>query len=166
MHRRPLNELLRRYAAAHAENGRWSPGSRRSSTAIPTACCAVVSKPHHRVGVDRRCRRPLPADAPSQARQVAAARGHVDGETEVQRAALREAQEESGMQAFTSSAPWLMRCRLPLDLDVHPIPPRGQEPEHLHWDVRFLLQALPGQQLVISAESNQLRWFTAASFWR
>ncbi|MGE3174856.1 MAG: NUDIX hydrolase [Planctomycetota bacterium] len=82
--------------------------------------------------------------------------GHVDGEPQVHRAALREAQEESGMAVFELLAPGAEL--LPLDLDVHPIPARGAEPRHLHWDVRFLLRALPGQPLVLSAESKDLRW--------
>ncbi|MCK5944353.1 MAG: NUDIX hydrolase [Planctomycetes bacterium] len=87
--------------------------------------------------------------------------GHVDGEAHVERACLREAQEESGMQRFTF-VPWAGADLVPLDLDVHPIPARASEPEHLHWDVRFLLQAEPSQQLVISAESNRLEWVPAA----
>lgn len=84
--------------------------------------------------------------------------GHVDGEAHVERAALREAQEESGMGEFTfvAVAPDGL---VPLDLDVHPIPARGSEPRHDHWDVRFLLRALPGQELQLSAESNDLRWW-------
>lgn len=85
--------------------------------------------------------------------------GHVDGEQHVEQAALREAQEESGMAAFTFQH-WLPEL-VPLDLDVHGIPARRDEPAHDHWDVRFWLQALPGQDLVLSAESNDLRWFTA-----
>jgi 8-oxo-dGTP pyrophosphatase MutT (NUDIX family) len=82
--------------------------------------------------------------------------GHVDGETQVVRAALREAREESGMQRFELLSP--QQRVVPIDLDVHPIPARGDEPEHLHWDVRFLLRAVPGQQLVVSEESNDLQW--------
>jgi 8-oxo-dGTP pyrophosphatase MutT (NUDIX family) len=82
--------------------------------------------------------------------------GHVDGEERVERAALREAREESGLQSFELLAP--DGLLLPLDLDVHPIPARGSEPGHLHWDVRFLLRAAPGQQLAISDESDDLRW--------
>lgn len=82
--------------------------------------------------------------------------GHVDGEPRVERAALREAQEESGMAQFELLAP--EGVLQPLDLDVHPIPARGAEPRHHHWDVRFLLRALPGQELVLSAESKALRW--------
>lgn len=86
--------------------------------------------------------------------------GHVDGEAHIERAALREAQEESGMARF-ELVRWTDEL-VPLDLDVHSIPARGAEPEHLHWDVRFWLRAEPGQDLQISAESNDLRWFTAA----
>lgn len=82
--------------------------------------------------------------------------GHVDGESEVQRAALREAREESGMQHLELLVPG--RHLEPLDLDVHTIPARKQDPQHEHWDVRFLLRALPGQELVISEESNDLQW--------
>lgn len=86
--------------------------------------------------------------------------GHVDGEAAVEQAALREAREESGMQCFVLRR-W-SDALVPLDLDVHAIPARRDEPEHLHWDVRFWLQAGPGQELAISDESNDLRWFTPA----
>ena len=78
----------------------------------------------------------------------------------VERAALREAVEESGMARF-EFAHWA-GALTPLDLDVHAIPARGSEPEHLHWDVRFWLRAAPGQALAISEESTDLRWFTPA----
>jgi len=50
---------------------------------------------------------------------------------------------------------------VPLDVDVHPIPARGAEPEHFHFDVRYLLIAAPGQRIVRSDESNDLRWVPA-----
>jgi len=90
--------------------------------------------------------------------------GHVDGEVAVHLAALREAQEESGMQRIEfvmqderSLAP------VPLDVDVHVIPAHRSEPAHEHHDIRFLLRAAPGQSLVISEESNDLRWFPLAT---
>ena len=83
--------------------------------------------------------------------------GHVDGESQIELACLREAQEESGMQTFTFT-PWAGAELVPLDLDVHTIPARKDEPMHEHWDVRFLLRADSGQELVISEESNQLVW--------
>jgi 8-oxo-dGTP pyrophosphatase MutT (NUDIX family) len=82
--------------------------------------------------------------------------GHVDGEGSVQLAALREAQEESGMERFQLLSPGGRLAAL--DLDVHTIPAHKDEPEHLHWDVRFLLRAEPLQELVLSAESKALRW--------
>ena len=85
--------------------------------------------------------------------------GHVDGEERIELAALREAQEESGMQSF-ELVRWTAEL-VPLDLDVHPIPARRDEARHDHWDVRFLLRAAPGQQLRISEESNDLRWVGA-----
>ncbi|MFT7537789.1 MAG: 8-oxo-dGTP pyrophosphatase MutT (NUDIX family) [Hyphomicrobiaceae bacterium] len=88
--------------------------------------------------------------------------GHVDGESQIEQACLREAQEESGMQNFTF-VPWFGDELVPLDLDVHEIPARKQEPLHEHWDVRFLLRAAPGQELVMSDESNQLQWAPVAS---
>jgi 8-oxo-dGTP pyrophosphatase MutT (NUDIX family) len=87
--------------------------------------------------------------------------GHVDGEPHIELAALREAQEESGMARFRF-VPWHGSDLVALDLDVHTIPARRDEPEHLHWDVRFLLQAAADQQVTCSAESNELRWFTPA----
>jgi 8-oxo-dGTP pyrophosphatase MutT (NUDIX family) len=87
--------------------------------------------------------------------------GHADGDPDPARVALREAREESGMRDFE-----LFRRGgelLPLDVDVHRIPAHGGEPEHLHHDVRYLLIAAPGQELVRSAESFELRWFPLES---
>ena len=47
---------------------------------------------------------------------------------------------------------------LPLDIDIHEIPARGDEPAHLHHDLRYLLIAGPDQALQISPESKDLRW--------
>jgi 8-oxo-dGTP pyrophosphatase MutT (NUDIX family) len=78
--------------------------------------------------------------------------GHVDGEAEVWRAARREAEEESGIRHFA------LHPKL-LDIDIHPIPAHGVEPAHLHYDVRFLLRAAPGQDLECSDESLELAWY-------
>ncbi len=78
--------------------------------------------------------------------------GHVDGEADLAAAAMREAQEESG----------LARLRLVsgevFDVDRHRIPSRGAEPEHWHFDVRFLIEADPAEPLQISSESKDLAW--------
>jgi 8-oxo-dGTP pyrophosphatase MutT (NUDIX family) len=83
--------------------------------------------------------------------------GHCDGEPDPRLAALREAREESGLARFRFVPD--AEDALPLDLDIHPIPARGDEPAHLHHDVRFLLLAEPGQELCASNESHDLRWF-------
>jgi 8-oxo-dGTP pyrophosphatase MutT (NUDIX family) len=87
--------------------------------------------------------------------------GHADGDPDPARVALREAREESGMADFE-----LVHAGgelLPLDVDVHLIPATAREPAHLHHDVRYLLIAAPGQELVRSGESVDLRWFPIAS---
>jgi len=88
--------------------------------------------------------------------------GHADGESDLLRAALREAREESGLAQLEVVAPG-PPPPLPLDLDVHEIPARGAEPAHLHYDVRFLLLADPAQPLVVSDESHALRWVPRAA---
>jgi 8-oxo-dGTP pyrophosphatase MutT (NUDIX family) len=84
--------------------------------------------------------------------------GHADGDSDALQVALREAREESGMARF-----WVVGPRegalIPLDVDVHLIPARKNEPEHQHHDIRFLLVSEPGQDLLMSDESNDLRWF-------
>jgi 8-oxo-dGTP pyrophosphatase MutT (NUDIX family) len=90
--------------------------------------------------------------------------GHADGQTQVEEVALREAREESGMSAFDFVP--VAGALLPLDLDVHTIPARydaaGQliEDAHEHHDVRFLLVAHADQELAVSDESHEIRWFT------
>ena len=86
--------------------------------------------------------------------------GHVDGEARPWLAAQREVEEETGLRELE-----LFRCGVeivPLDLDVHVIPARRSEPAHEHHDVRFLLRAPADAPLVLSAESNELRWIETA----
>ena len=67
--------------------------------------------------------------------------------------ALREAREESGLhvQALDDAI---------FDIDVHGIPARGREPAHLHFDVRFLVQAAH-DRFRVSDESHALAWVPA-----
>ena len=67
--------------------------------------------------------------------------------------ALREAREESGLdvRALDDAI---------FDIDVHGIPARGREPAHLHFDVRFLVQA-EHDRFRVSEESHALAWVPA-----
>jgi 8-oxo-dGTP pyrophosphatase MutT (NUDIX family) len=80
--------------------------------------------------------------------------GHCDGESDVLAVAVREAQEESGID---SMGVWRSQ---PFDLDIHKIPARGDEPEHFHYDLRYVLIAPADASFRKSAESKELRWFT------
>lgn len=81
--------------------------------------------------------------------------GHADGDPNLLRVALREAREESGIIGIQALNPTIF------DVDIHHIPehPRSGEPEHLHYDIRFLLQA-PHEHFLCSAESEALAWWT------
>jgi 8-oxo-dGTP pyrophosphatase MutT (NUDIX family) len=82
--------------------------------------------------------------------------GHVDDDdASIQAAALREAEEESGLQGLR-----LLDTAL-FDLDVHPIPAKAAEPAHIHYDFRFLMQAA-SDVFTVSAESHNLAWIALA----
>jgi 8-oxo-dGTP pyrophosphatase MutT (NUDIX family) len=76
--------------------------------------------------------------------------GHSDGDPDTLAVALREAEEETGLVVEPID-------RSIFDLDVHPIPARGTEPEHYHFDVRFALRART-LDYVVSDESHDLAW--------
>ena len=161
MHRRELLTLLRRYRKIHPGElplidrferfvgGREDCLLRSCAPGHITASAWIVSADHRRFLLThhRKLGRWLQLG------------GHVDGVMDVQEAALREAREESGMASFE-----VVRHSgqvVPLDLDIHAIPARGDEPRHLHYDVRFLLIAAPGQSLSCTPESLDLRWFSS-----
>ncbi|OZI06649.1 NUDIX hydrolase [Siphonobacter sp. BAB-5385] len=81
--------------------------------------------------------------------------GHCDGNPDVQEVAQREAWEETGVVVKPVS-------EAIFDVDIHTIPARGQEPEHLHYDVRFLFEADATQPIVINQESKDIRWVPLA----
>ncbi|MFN8614212.1 MAG: NUDIX hydrolase [Vulcanimicrobiota bacterium] len=91
--------------------------------------------------------------------------GHADGDENLARVALREAEEESGLARLRyldfEEALGCPHHPVPFDLDIHQIPARGQDPAHLHYDVRFLVMS-ELENLQINEESNQLGWFSLA----
>lgn len=82
--------------------------------------------------------------------------GHVDGNPDLKSAALREAREESGLTRVRAVTAGIF------DVDRHRIPARGDEPEHWHYDVRYLLEADPAEPLTVSNESKELAWVELA----
>lgn len=77
--------------------------------------------------------------------------GHSDGDADALTVAIREAREESGLAVTVLD-------RRILDLDVHQIPARGQDPAHYHYDVRFLLRVEGSDRFTVSDESHELAW--------
>lgn len=89
--------------------------------------------------------------------------GHADGDPDLSAVALREGQEESGVRElrfFPLQDLFDRDGETPtiFDLDIHRIPARPNEPEHLHYDVRYLAITERERPLVVSPESNELRW--------
>lgn len=76
--------------------------------------------------------------------------GHSDGDPDTLAVALREAEEETGLIVTPVETSIF-------DIDVHPIPARGPEPEHFHFDVRFALRA-DTIDYTVSDESHDLAW--------
>jgi 8-oxo-dGTP pyrophosphatase MutT (NUDIX family) len=77
--------------------------------------------------------------------------GHADGDSNLAGVALREAEEESGLQGLTVEPDIF-------DVDRHWIPERKHEPGHWHYDVRYVVHAGPHESFVISDESLELAW--------
>ena len=77
--------------------------------------------------------------------------GHADGDPNLARVALREAEEETGINN-------LKIYQTPIDLDIHIVRPPGEK-EHKHFDVRYLTLAPKDSEPVGNHESQDLRWF-------
>lgn len=82
--------------------------------------------------------------------------GHADGEPDPHKVAMTEAEEESGLVdlGFVSESIF--------DLDIHTIPARKNEPEHLHLDVRFAIRHTGDGVYQVSEESHDLAWVPVA----
>lgn len=78
--------------------------------------------------------------------------GHADGDENIARVAEREAWEETGLKNIRLLQPTIF------DLDIHTIPARKNEPEHLHYDIRFLFVADSSEPLLLNSESKALAW--------
>ncbi len=77
--------------------------------------------------------------------------GHADGDRDLARVALREAEEESGL-AGLSVEPEVF------DLDRHWIPEHKGVPAHWHYDVRYVVRTGGSEAFLVSEESLALAW--------
>jgi 8-oxo-dGTP pyrophosphatase MutT (NUDIX family) len=78
--------------------------------------------------------------------------GHADGDENILRVALKEAEEETGLVNLK------VLSHAPFDIDIHTIPQRPDFPEHLHFDIRFLLEAKTTEPIIVSHESHDVKW--------
>ncbi|HWT15699.1 MAG TPA: NUDIX hydrolase [Patescibacteria group bacterium] len=77
--------------------------------------------------------------------------GHADGDADLPRVALREAEEETGLGDLVVDADIF-------DLDAHEIPARAVEPAHWHYDVRFVVRTTASEQFSANDESSAMAW--------
>jgi 8-oxo-dGTP pyrophosphatase MutT (NUDIX family) len=117
-----------RFASELAE-----PFSRSQPTAHFTASAAVV---------DAAGRRTCLIEHPKLGRRLQPGGHHEPDDPSPPQAALREAREETGLEVRLH--PWAPR---PFDVDIHEIPAFGDEPAHLHLDLRYLVvgEGEPGE---------------------
>ena len=77
--------------------------------------------------------------------------GHADGDRDLARVALRETEEETGLQGVRVESSIF-------DLDRHWIPEHKGVPGHWHYDVRYLVHAGADETFLVSEESHALAW--------
>lgn len=78
--------------------------------------------------------------------------GHADGDRDLPRVALKEAEEESGLSGLKLAGDAIF------DLDRHWIPEHKGVPAHWHYDVRYVVRAGRDEAFVVSGESHALAW--------
>lgn len=78
--------------------------------------------------------------------------GHADGDEDLARVALREAEEETGVPALRLEDGEIF------DLDRHRIPARKTDPEHWHYDARYVVRCTADEGFIVSEESHALAW--------
>ena len=86
--------------------------------------------------------------------------GHADGDSQLPRAALKEAEEESGLHGLRLAGDAIF------DLDRHWIPTHRDVAAHWHYDVRYVVRAGEDEAFVVSDESHALAWRDIAALAR
>ncbi len=77
--------------------------------------------------------------------------GHADGERDLAAVALREAEEETGLERLAVEGDIF-------DLDRHWIPEHKGVPAHWHHDLRYVVRCHGSEVFTVSAESHALAW--------
>lgn len=77
--------------------------------------------------------------------------GHAEDETDALAVAVREAEEETGLRVLPVS-------KAIFDVDAHDIPARKRERAHVHYDIRYLMEADMTSRVVVSPESRAVEW--------
>ncbi|MCW8934489.1 MAG: NUDIX hydrolase [Gammaproteobacteria bacterium] len=80
--------------------------------------------------------------------------GHADGDADIVRVALRETAEETGIDISQVN---LLDLSV-FDVDIHNIPATGNEPQHKHIDIRFLVEIDDNLIIPGNDESHQVLW--------
>ncbi len=78
--------------------------------------------------------------------------GHADGNSDLIAVAQMEAHEETGLTSLK-----LLSNNI-FDISIHQIPAFGIEPEHHHYDIRYLFKSDLNEPLICSSESHSLSW--------
>lgn len=86
--------------------------------------------------------------------------GHIEaGDASLEGAARREVAEEIGLVELRPVDPWAGRL---VDIDIHRIPQRQDEPAHEHFDLRFAFVAQRKIDLRPASEVVTARWVPLA----
>ncbi len=83
--------------------------------------------------------------------------GHCDGNPDTLSVAIKEAQEESGIENIKPVSEQIF------DLDIHTIPAIKNIKSHFHYDIRFLLQVTSDEKIKKNHESKALLWIDKSS---
>jgi len=80
--------------------------------------------------------------------------GHADGDADILRVALKETEEETGLDASQIK---LLGPTI-FDVDIHTIPANQHDPRHSHIDIRFLVEIDDSLPVPGNDESHDVLW--------